>query len=333
MEILILLALSLFFNIIFFLKFDDISKIFNIIDKPDGKLKRHKEKVSLLGGFIIISNLYLIIFLCYFLDIQNLIFEENFIYIILILSSVFFSIGIIDDLKSLNPNLKLTLIIISIALISFLFPDINLKVVKISFLEKNYYFNNFSYFFIILSYALLLNAFNMFDGINLQLILFCSFIFCLFIFKGFVPFFFTLMLIPMIILGILNFRNKIFLGDSGSYLLGGMIGTSFIYQYKNFENFFYGDEIFLILFVPAIDMLRLFILRLFNKKNPFKGDLNHLHHLVNNFTNNQNKTIILTLILCIIPATLLIFKLNSIFVLIINLIIYISLIFYLRYKK
>ena len=90
MEILILLALSLFFNIIFFLKFDDISKIFNIIDKPDGKLKRHKEKVSLLGGFIIISNLYLIIFLCYFLDIQNLIFEENFIYIILILSSVFF---------------------------------------------------------------------------------------------------------------------------------------------------------------------------------------------------------------------------------------------------
>ena len=141
------------------------------------------------------------------------------------------------------------------------------------------------------------------------------------------------MLIPMIILGILNFRNKIFLGDSGSYLLGGMIGTSFIYQYKNFENFFYGDEIFLILFVPAIDMLRLFILRLFNKKNPFKGDLNHLHHLVNNFTNNQNKTIILTLILCIIPATLLIFKLNSIFVLIINLIIYISLIFYLRYKK
>ena len=333
MEILILLALSLFFNIIFFLKFDDISKIFNIIDKPDGKLKRHKEKVSLLGGFIIISNLYLIIFLCYFLDIQNLIFEENFIYIILILSSVFFSIGIIDYLKSLNPNLKLTLIIISIALISFLFPDINLKVVKISFLEKNYYFNNFSYFFIILSYALLLNAFNMFDGINLQLILFCSFIFLLFIFKGFVPFFFTLMLIPMIILGILNFRNKIFLGDSGSYLLGGMIGTSFIYQYKNFENFFYGDEIFLILFVPAIDMLRLFILRLFNKKNPFKGDLNHLHHLVNNFTNNQNKTIILTLILCIIPATLLIFKLNSIFVLIINLIIYISLIFYLRYKK
>ena len=74
----------------------------------------------------------------------------------------------------------------------------------------------------------------------------------------------------MIILAILNYKNKIFLGDSGSYILGGIIGTTFIYQYKNYENFIYGDEVFLILLIPAIDMLRLFVLRLLNKKTLLK---------------------------------------------------------------
>ena len=53
-------------------------------------------------------------------------------------------------------------------------------------------------------------------------------------------------------------------------LISAIIGCTFIYQYKNFDNFFYGDEVFIILIIPAIDMLRLFYLRLLNKKHPFK---------------------------------------------------------------
>ena len=93
------------------------------------------------------------------------------------------------------------------------------------------------------------------------------------------------------------------------------------------------DHIFLILFVPAIDMLRLFIIRLAQKKNPFKGDLNHLHHIVNNFTKDKNKTIFITLILCILPSIFLIFNLNTLLILLLNLMAYFSLILYLRYKN
>jgi hypothetical protein len=32
--------------------------------------------------------------------------------------------------------------------------------------------------------------------------------------------------------------------------------------------------------LPGIDMLRLFYIRLKNKKNPFYGDRNHFHHLL-----------------------------------------------------
>ena len=102
---------------------------------------------------------------------------------------------------------------------AYFFPDIKLKYIRISFLDKVYYFNNFSFIFLILAFALLSNALNMFDGINLQLIIFTIFIFIIFILKGFYPIFFTLMIMCLIFLGILNFQNKVFLGDGGSYLI------------------------------------------------------------------------------------------------------------------
>ena len=37
--------------------------------------------------------------------------------------------------------------------------------------------------------------------------------------------------------------------------------------------------------IPGIDMLRLFIQRLLNKRNPFSGDTEHLHHyLIKKYT-------------------------------------------------
>ena len=32
--------------------------------------------------------------------------------------------------------------------------------------------------------------------------------------------------------------------------------------------------------LPGIDMLRLFIVRIIKKRNPFSGDSNHLHHIL-----------------------------------------------------
>ena len=173
----------------------------------------------------------------------------------------------------------------------------------------------------------------MFDGINLQLIIYTLFVFLIFILKGFLPIFFILLSICLIFLGILNFKNKIFIGDGGCYLISYLIGCTFIYQYKNFDNFLFGDEIFIILLIPAIDMLRLFVVRILKKKHPFKGDLNHLHHLVNKFVKNKNITIMITIFLCVLPVLLMYLEFKTYLVLMINLIIYFSLILFLGYKK
>ena len=105
-----------------------------------------------------------------------------------------------------------------------------------------------------------------------------------------------------------------------------------VHLFDNFSNFFYGDEVFIILIIPAIDMLRLFFMRVIKKKSPFKGDLNHLHHIVNNFTKNNNFTILITISLSIFPALLLIFNIETYIILLLSLIIYFCLISYLRFK-
>ena len=62
MEIIFLLLLIFLFNLLIFIKFHKFSNFFVVFDKPDGKLKKHNKAISLIGGFIILVNLYLIIF-------------------------------------------------------------------------------------------------------------------------------------------------------------------------------------------------------------------------------------------------------------------------------
>ena len=140
------------------------------------------------------------------------------------------------------------------------------------------------------------------------------------------------MLICLTFLSVLNCQNKVFLGDGGSYLLSAIIGSLFIYQYNNFKNFFYGDEIFIILLIPAIDMLRLFVVRIIDKKNPFKGDLNHLHHIVNGYTKNSKLTLCISVCLFILPTLLLLINFQTYYILLISVVVYFLIIILSRLK-
>ena len=79
----ILLSFFLFlFNLIIFLKFEIISKNFIFFDKPDGKLKKHSKPTSLIGGLIILINIYLIVFFLKLLNLDNF-FDDKFVYFII----------------------------------------------------------------------------------------------------------------------------------------------------------------------------------------------------------------------------------------------------------
>ena len=321
---LVFLTFFLIANLFIFFNFDFLKKNIRIFDNPDHILKRHKKKTSLLGGTILLFNFFLFFFLNFFLE-KNLIDlgnKEIAFFLLLVVS--YFLIGLYDDKYKINPNLKLSLIFIATILITLIYPDFSLRMIKISFLEKNYFFNYFSIPFTVLSFALLVNALNMFDGIDLQLITYSIFIFIVLIFKDVFLIFSIMMLICLIFIYILNFKKKLFLGDNGAFLLSGIIGFIFVNKYNNDPLFFSSDEIFLILMVPGIDMLRLFTVRIINKKNPFKGDLNHMHHLLKKKYENIIKTNFVLSLFYVIPFLCLIAGFKTYLILCFYCILYIS---------
>lgn len=80
-------------------------------------------------------------------------------------------------------------------------------------------------------------------------------------------------------------KNKIFMGDTGSLILGLILAVCAI---KHIESTIGGNEIMFklspilslaILAIPIFDMVRLFGMRIFNRKSPFSPDMNHIHHI------------------------------------------------------
>ena len=126
----------------------------------------------------------------------------------------------------------------------------------------------------------------MFDGINLQSGLYTLTLFIFLYINEISDTFSLVMIISLIFFLILNFREKCFLGDSGSYILAFIVSVIFIHYYNLQHhldhNIFllYADSVFILMMIPGLDMLRLFAFRLYNGKNPFEGDKQHLHHLL-----------------------------------------------------
>ncbi len=268
--------------IIFF--FERISNYINFFDIPDKERKKHISKTSLLGGSIIFFTL--IIFFILFLTqetfiINNQIFFKNkisYIYFSIACFSIYM-VGLIDDKYNLNYLVKIILTTLIISLFIFFEKDTYISMVYLSFYEYAIDTSNIELFFTTLCFLLFINSLNMFDGIDGQVGLYSLFLLNLILFligNNYLLFF---LIIGVITFLFLNFKKKCFLGDNGTLLLG-FIFSFLIIKLYNQNIIYHADKIFLIMIIPGLDMLRLFTERLSNKKNPFKGDTNHIHHLL-----------------------------------------------------
>jgi UDP-GlcNAc:undecaprenyl-phosphate GlcNAc-1-phosphate transferase len=258
-----------------------ISRLYNLFDFPDGNRKIHKYPTPLLGGLYFIINLSFIFSFFLFEKFigGNLVPLIDNYFIFFLISYLFYFLGYFDDKYHLNANLKL-FCMISLILISLIF-DKNLLLadLRISFYPDSVSFGNCSYPITILCFLLFINAFNMLDGLNGQAMTYAIFIFLIFIFNGVIK----QITIPLIISSLfflyLNLKNRTYLGDSGSLILGFILSYIFLKTY-NLDNNFFSDEIFLIMCIPGYELLRLAIKRILIKKHAFSADNNHIHHLI-----------------------------------------------------
>ena len=284
-----------------------------------------------------------------------LFFFEYLNSLFLLFSILILLLGFISDLKLIKSANKRLLIQILIVFGYIFFSNLQITDTKIYFLDNILNIAIFNHLFVIFCIVILINGSNFFDGLNTLntgYFLFITLIINYLILENIIfvneVYIYKYLTFILLFLYILNFINKIFLGDSGSYLLGFFFSVLLInlYATNNHISPFY---IVLLVWYPSYENLFSIIRKKIFNRSSMKPDSNHLHQLV--FFFIKKKLMIKTLYANLLSANLinifkfLIFLISSNFIsntkiiiifIIFNLIIY-TLSYYVlfnyRYKK
>ena len=215
------------FLLFFFEKF--VNKI-NIFDEPDQTRKIHSKKVPIIGGVIIFTNILFLLVIEFFLGnlsivSLNLYGLDQFLLILFVIIFLF-SIGLYDDAYNLNANYRIIFFILIISLLLFFNPQVSSKYIVFNSIGFEVNFSRIYFLFFLLTYVSFIISSNMFDGINLQSISYYILIYLFLIYKGIAVEFNFFLTASLIFLSFYNYRTKLFIGESGIYLL------SFIFYFK-----------------------------------------------------------------------------------------------------
>ncbi len=254
----------------------------NILDKINSR-SSHQSLATRSGGSSIFLSLF---FMSIFFYLNNNVIYD---FSLLIPISIMLVVGLYDDVYKLDFKLKFIfqIIVAKIIIDNGLIID-NLHGIFGVFELTRILGQMFTIFIIVA----IINSINFIDGVDglaISVITLFLISFELFSSTSSDMVFLTLIILGSIIpLYFFNFRikNKIFLGDSGSLLLGTVVSIYVLkilsQDYSIKPNYDLNKVIFVIsiLSYPIFDVIRIFFLRLYRKKSPFIADKHHIHHLI-----------------------------------------------------
>ena len=251
-----------------------------LLDKDFSKPQAfHLQAISRSGGVAGIISLN-IFFLIYFLLYSKILYEYIFI------CNLMFVIGFLDDIKIKVSPLKRLLMMIFSLLFSIHFMSIGIFNIEIPFLLNFLKNDIFSSIFVLLCFLFIINGANLIDGFNgllvINLVIINSVLLYINILNGNNEFSIFLIAQIIILLSFLLFNfpsAKIFLGDSGSYVLGSLVALNTIITNNlnsEYSSFFFCTLLFYIFFEVFFSFLR----KVVQRKSPIHPDNNHLHMLI-----------------------------------------------------
>jgi UDP-GlcNAc:undecaprenyl-phosphate GlcNAc-1-phosphate transferase len=292
-----------------------------LIDLPTEGRKIHKRAVPTIGGIIIYAATLFSFSLWYSIDDiheYDQIYESVKEFKILVATSlVLFFVGVKDDIIGTSPVKKLFANIL-VGLILVLMGDI-----RITGLHGVFGVNEIplwgSIFLSLFTYIVVVNAMNLIDGIDglaAGVGFIASSVFGIwFIFANEYTLASLSFSLSGALLGFLIFNfspAKIFMGDSGSLIIGMFISVLSIklieYPISRLDNFWIhiSKPIFVVaaLSYPLTDTLRIFILRAVKGQSPFAADRNHLHHRLLDCGYSHVKTVIIIYLFSMISVAI-----------------------------
>ena len=260
----------------------------NLMDHADER-SSHTVKTPTLGGISFYISLIFGLFTIHFFG-----YDGSSLYVIVGLTILFF-VGLKDDIMVLSAFTKLMAQLLAVSFVLIL-PDL--------------WITSFSgflgigdiplYIGILISYFLMIfiiNAYNLIDGIDglaglLGFLIFTIFGFLFYLAGNY--FYFLLCILSIGFLAAflrfnLSKKNKIFMGDTGSLVVGFLIAIMTIHFLAMPDQMY--EQILLnpvhkfvialsIIFFPTADVSRVILMRLLNNRGPFEPDRCHMHHIL-----------------------------------------------------
>ncbi|MFC6267003.1 glycosyltransferase family 4 protein [Frigoriflavimonas asaccharolytica] len=268
-----------------------ISRRKNLMDEP-GIRSSHLRKIPNLGGIAIFAS----IGFCAPIFAYELFDSYKFLFASLV---ILLYIGVMDDIVVVRAYKKLLAQII-VTILMVLGSD-----VRITSFFGLFGIYEITYFVSVLVssiiFIILINAFNLIDGIDGLsggFAIICSVVFGLSYFRlG--EYSYPLVVLCMIIIAsvlaflyynLSNYRmNKIFMGDTGSLLIGFLLAfTAIIFinlfvdkANPNIPKYHLQSAPVIavaILILPIVDTLNVIVIRILKRKSPLSPDKNHIHH-------------------------------------------------------
>ncbi len=317
------LTCLLIINIIIFKISFYLFQKYKLLDTPSGALKIHRAATPYNGGIVFFLNIILI----FILNFNFQFLYPNFLIFFLLLTFLF-TMCFIDDINNISANLRFFLTIIILILFFFYYPSLRLENLRFEFIDYSVEFYLYSLPVSVFCLFALIQAINMLDGINGQVVIYIT---VLLIITNLFSQNISIYFLPFLAIFLFyNLSGKSFLGDNGSYLLAFCTGLLLINLYQ--KKIFSADDIFLLISIPGYEMIRLFTTRIINKKNPFLGDRNHIHHLLLNKYNIKVASTVSSFIL-VTPCILITFLENNLIIFIVTLLLYLSTIIFLKKNK
>ena len=295
----------------------NVARVKRLYDTPNCRAS-HVDKTPTLGGLSIFAGFFISSLI--FINIKLI---PDFQYVIAG-SIIIFFIGLKDDILSISPLKKLIgqivafIIVIEFGNIRFTNLHGFLGIYEIDYLT--------SVLLTLFVLIVIINSFNLIDGIDglasgIGIVTSVTFGIWFYLVREYQL---TIMaaclvgaLIAFFVFNVFGRKNKIFMGDIGSLLLG-FITAIFVVKFNELD-INPGSPYFIhsspavsigILIVPLFDTLRVFIIRLIHKKSPFKADRGHVHHRILKLTNSHFKASLI-LMLANIGFIVLVFLLKN----------------------
>lgn len=251
-------------------------------------IKSHHVKTPTLGGVAIFGSIvYTVVFWSSPWELAQL---QHVIYAIMIL----FFVGVKDDLYKMVAWKKL------LGQVVFAFILVHFAQIRITTFYGLFGINHLttfpSYILSIFTIVVITNSFNLIDGIDylagaigIQTSLCFGVWFYL---MGLTQYSILAFSVIGSLLAFLYYNRtpaRIFMGDTGSLIIGGILSL-FALKFIEINRLMNKEELYKVLSVPVVtiailivplfDTLRIFFIRVKERRSPFKGDRQHIHHLL-----------------------------------------------------